>query len=448
MRLGDERGVALVLVLLLLAGLSLLSAALFMTVETETKTSAAYQYGQQAFYVANAGLQRSVVWFNNQYTPHSTSSDYDSTQSPVQYSSQNVMLAGQTGSSPNYPESAVVTSFRSVLSNQTLVANTTNSGTYSVNATLVKYTPASFLNQTTFVNFPSAIERWRIDCSGSWGTSTNPLGASQVTAVIENSGNPIFDRALWGINSVSMSGNANIDSYDPSLGPYGGSNVGSLGSVGSNGSVSFSGDVTVYGDLVYGPNGSYTHSGSSWVTGQVSQLSSPHVFPAIPAFSAGTQNVSLSGHNTQNLTPGSYGDISLSGQSVCNLAPGVYYVYSISTSGQAYIGISGPTTIFVKSSLSLSGGSIVNSTQDPRDLALFFSGTGSVSMSGNTAFYGSVYAPRAPLSLSGNSGFFGSFIAASVSNSGTSDVHFDEGLIREFLNPRPFRVITCSQNTF
>ena len=64
------------------------------------------------------------------------------------------------------------------------------------------------------------------------------------------------------------------------------------------------------------------------------------------------------------------------------------------------------------------------------------------------AFYGSVYAPQAALGLGGNSGFFGSFIAASVANSGTSDVHYDEGLINEFLNPRPFRTITWSQNTF
>jgi hypothetical protein len=444
----DEQGTALIATLMFLMAMSILSTALVFTVQNEMKASTAYKFGQQAFYVASAGVQCGVDWFKNNYSPHVPASDYDATALPVHYSGNSVLLAGQTGSTSVYPESEVSSSFSDHFGNTALQANNKNSGVYALNATLLKYTPATFLDTGTFLTTASAMERWRLNSIGYWGSVAKPLGIAQITAEVENSGNAFFDRALWGINSVSLSGNVNIDSYNPSLGPYGGSNVGNLGSVGTNGSATLSGSVTIRGDLAYGPTGSYHHSGTASVTGDILQQSSARVFPPIPAITVGSQNVSLSGHNTLDLSPGSYNNLSLSGQSICNLGPGVYYFNSISTSGQAYIGITGVTTIFVKSSLSLSGGSMVNSTQDPGNLSVFFSGNGNVSMSGNSAFYGVVYAPQAPLSLSGTSGFFGSFIAASVSNSGTSDIHFDEGSMNEYLVQQPFRLMTWSQDVY
>jgi hypothetical protein len=59
--------------------------------------------------------------------------------------------------------------------------------------------------------------------------------------VVENSGNALFDRALWGIDALDLGGTMLVDSYDPKLGAYGGSNIWKNGSVGPNGSVALNG---------------------------------------------------------------------------------------------------------------------------------------------------------------------------------------------------------------
>src|SRR5437867_2445019 len=87
MRRDDERGAALVMALLVLCALGLMTAAIAFTIQSESTSSANYKYGQGAYYVANAGIQRSLAWFNNSYTPHATVTDYsyDATKAALQY---------------------------------------------------------------------------------------------------------------------------------------------------------------------------------------------------------------------------------------------------------------------------------------------------------------------------------------------------------------------------
>lgn len=445
---SNEQGAALIIALLFLVALGVLSTALVFTVQNEMKTSTAYKYSQQAFYVANAGVQKSVVWFNNSYSPHLPGADYNATTLPVQYSGNDVRLAGQTGSSSVYPETSVTTTFSNEFSNKSLQADAANSGVYALNATLLKYTPASFINLSTFVTYPSAVERWRIDALGYWGTTANPMGTAQITAVVENSGNALFDRAIWGIDSINLSGTVVTDSYDPAFGPYGGANIGNMGSIGSNGSVSTNGNVTVNGDLAYGPSGTYTHTGGGTVTGQVLHLSQPHYFPPIPSFSVGTTDVSLGGQNTQSLPAGSYGSISLGAQSVLTLTGGTYYIDQLTIGAQASLVVTGTTKLFVKSALDLGGQGVANETGDPNQLTIIYSGTSAASLSGGSGLYGNLYAPNAAVTLSGNSSFFGSYIGKTVSDSGTPDIHFDEGSLQQNMIQRPFRTITWSQNIY
>src|SRR5437764_5518801 len=109
MRRDDERGAALVMALLALCAFSLLTAAIAFTVQSETKSSANYKYGQGAYYVANAGIQRSLAWFNSAgYTPTVTAYTYDSAKDALQNGGQDVVIAGQVGVTSNYPNSATV----------------------------------------------------------------------------------------------------------------------------------------------------------------------------------------------------------------------------------------------------------------------------------------------------------------------------------------------------
>jgi choice-of-anchor A domain-containing protein len=453
---ANEEGSALVIALLCLLVLGVTSSAIVFTTQGEMKSSAAYKYSQQAFYVANGGVQRAVSWFNSSYTPHLPSSDYDATYFPVKYSSSSVLLAGQSGGSAVYPESAIASSFYGTFANKTLEADTNNSGVYDLNASLIKHEPRTFLNPATFLTYPSALERWRVNSTGYWRTIANPIGEAQITATIENDGDTLFDRALWGIDSVSLGGTLLIDSYDPRLGPYGGLNVGNMGAVGSNGNVVGNGTITVDGSLAYGPSGSWTlKGGSSEITGPIIQLPTPHYFPPLPDISSyvGSTNVTVGAKKTATISPGSYGAISTKSDGVLILNPGVYYIDSMDMGAQSAIHIAVtnpqiPTTIFVKSGLSLDGQSIINDSGIPANLTINYSGTSAAKVSGGAGFYGEIYAPNADVTLVGTSDFYGAFIGKTVSDSGNPRIHFDEGSLNRNLIPQPFRVITWSQNVY
>jgi Tfp pilus assembly protein PilV len=446
-RTKDEQGMAMIATLMFLMAMAVLSTALVFTVQNEMKASTAYKYSQQAINVANAGVQNGIQWFANDYSPWVPSTGYNLATLPVQLGGNEVQIAGQTGTASNYPNSEMATTFSTALSNISLAANENNSGTYALNATLLKYRPASFLNTSTFLTFPSAIERWRINSIGNWGgNANNPLGIARITAVIENSGNALFDRALWGINSVDLGGTMEIDSYDPDLGPWNAAtNSGDLGAIGSNGTVDVGGTAEVHGDMAYGPSATYSITGGASVSGDIIHLAAPRFFPPIPAFSVGAANVSVNPGNSASISPGDFGDITVKG--TLTFGPGTYYIDELQVTSQGQIVISDKTTLFVKTSLQMEGQGVANTSWDPTKLTINYAGTTQVKMTGGSQAYVEVYAPYAELQLNGNMDFFGSFIALDVSITGGPKVHFSEGCLQDHLLQRPFRLINWSQNT-
>src|SRR5205809_5747770 len=121
MRFGNGHGVALITALLVLSPFSLLTAAIVFTVQTDVQVTANYKYGQQAYYVANAGIQKSLSWFNTAYAPHTPTSDY-AMKVPVKYNGGDVTLSGKPGVTSNYPDSGTSTSFYSNLGDLTVQA--------------------------------------------------------------------------------------------------------------------------------------------------------------------------------------------------------------------------------------------------------------------------------------------------------------------------------------
>jgi len=107
----NEQGVAIIATLMLVMALAVLTSALIFTVQNEIRASTSYKFSRQALGVANAGVQKSIQWFVNSYSPWATSASYTLTTSPVQYGGSNVLLAGQTGSAAVYPDTAVSSSF-------------------------------------------------------------------------------------------------------------------------------------------------------------------------------------------------------------------------------------------------------------------------------------------------------------------------------------------------
>ncbi len=446
----NEQGTALVVTLIFLMAMGVLSTALVFTVNNEMKTSAAYKYNQQAFYTANAGVQRAVEWYRGSYSPYfSTTAPYDNTTLPVEYSGSPVILAGKPGDSSAYPDSTTTTSFTTNFHNKSLTGTTNNSGVYALNATLVKYREAHFINPTTFASYTSAIERWSISSSGYWGTIARPLGIAQITAVIENTGNTLFDRALWGIDYVDLVGTSFIDSYDPAR-PYDSTtNSGDLGAIGSNGTVRGQGGATIQGDVAYGPTGSISLGINTTVTGDIIHLPEPRYFPPVPSFSVGTSSDTIHPSNgkspTPTLSPGLYGSLTVHGPVI--LEPGSYYMDSLSVSSQGEIHVSGPTTIYVKTSFDLEGNGVINDSMSPSNLTIFYAGTDTAKLAGSSSVAIEYYGPSAPLVLTGGSDYFGSFVGKTVDANGGTNIHFSESSLNEHLYPQPYRIITWSQDT-
>jgi len=458
MRRDDERGAALVMALLALCAFSLLTAAIAFTVQGETKSSANYKYGQGAYYVANAGIQRSLAWFNSSYTPAVAAYTYASTRDALQFGGQDVVLAGKSGVTSQYPNSAMVTSFTSTSAlgePQTLTGNSSNSGVYTANATLLRSTAGTFLDTTTFTTGASALERWRIDAFGWWGTAANPLGTSEVSAVIERTASPFWDKAVWVKTSANFSGNpvgSYVDAYDSALGPYGGTNISNT-SFGSNGDVTLGGFARINGDLFYGPTGTFNNNvqaGWTSVTGQVTQLPAKRVFPPIPNFTVGTTDPPVPKGVSTTIPSGSYRNIAVPQDTNITLTGGTYYIDNFTLSRGATITLSGAnTTLFVKSGLTFNQGAVLNSS-DPSLFQIYYAGTTAATVSLKTlgAYYGTIYAPNATLSLSGGSDFYGSFIADILNSTGGSGIHYNKALGTKSLALGPFRIMTWTQKSY
>jgi len=273
------------------------------------------------------------------------------------------------------------------------------------------------------------------------------MGIAQITAVIENSGNALFDKALWGIDWVNLGGTVLIDSYDPALGAYGGTNVGNNGAIGSNGYITANGTVDIKGDVAYYDAANSNIAATCTVTGDIINLQEQRPFPPIPDFAVGTTNITKNTTGTTTIAPGDYGDILIK-KGTLLLSPGVYHFNSIADSASGALAISGKTTIFVKSALDLGGSGVMNPTGNPTELTINYRGTSELKIHGNPEAFLEVYAPNAPLKLVGTSDFWGSFIGKTATVMGTPQIHFDEGCLNDNLVQQQFRIISWSQDAY
>jgi hypothetical protein len=282
-----------------------------------------------------------------------------------------------------------------------------NGGSYSVTATLMSAQP----------------ETWELLATGQQGVAQRQVGA-----ILTRTYAPLFQEALFGRDGVGV--NSSItDSYDPSLGPYGGANVFETGDVRSNGNITLGGGAIVHGDAIPGPNMTVTLGGGSSVTGLMTPATAPRqLWPAV--IPSGAVQIP---------------DIKLSGGKAVTLTSGTYLLNSIDISGSGEVDIDtsgGPVTLFVTGKVRVGGHGIVNLSGDPENLAIVETGGADTSFNGSADFYGTVYAPASALSLSGGAQFYGGFVGASIDiNSTHGAIHYDKQL-KTTLTPGPFRLVS------
>lgn len=300
-------------------------------------------------------------------------------------------------------------------------------------------------------------------------------GASQgqVSTVV-----PYFRYALFSRDALTLSDSAKTDGYDSRNGSYGGTNVlPTEGDVATNKTIAVSdsarigGDVMVFSEpLASLTNVVSTGSGNAKINDQlvinglpsgwkgtpgpvaspddnvlgmdrpvlppdslsynpilVSQSSAPAHIPAAPAAGSDTMNV---------------GSLNVSGNKTVSLPPGDYKVNAINVTGNGKIlmvpdssGNYGPVRLYVEGSSSGSNAvqitgpnGIVNPTQTPGNLQIWYNGAKRLLLAGSGNLYGVIYAPNARVRITGSGNYFGAITGNIINNTGTGAIHFDKAL--------------------
>lgn len=252
-------------------------------------------------------------------------------------------------------------------------------------------------------------------------TTSRAYQTTTITAYAETAPDSLFNFAVFADNSLTISTSAtadvDIDSYDSRIGDYGGSNIGSNADIGTNSIdtnciVIKGGATTVKGDATIGPDGDIetavdVHT-RSIITGNKSSATEPQTLnepstdvPVSPAV---------------NLT-----------NSTLTLTEGTYHYASLSITASGEIVTTGEVKIYVDGDVNIGGNGIVNEGSPP-NLVLYATGDSTVTLSGNSNFYGGIYAPNSLIKNTGGGSLYGAVVAEDYQQQGGGSVHFDEAM--------------------
>lgn len=284
---------------------------------------------------------------------------------------------------------------------------------------------------------------------GVLSSFTGPVVRSRVRVLLRR--HRLFNGAIIAIRKIEVGGTSDIDSYDSSLGLYGGSNVGENGDLVTNyhgePAVSIYGHADVRGDAVTGPDGTVSITGSAKLSGDINDdadiFMPPVIVPSSLKNLPSGGNLSLNQKNDSlELEAGNYkfSSLRLGGQATLTLngEKGDVNIYltgnpSVTTIAQSQIIVTnGKANIYFDGDLSIGGQGILNLGGDPSDFTLLGTESASdVSLAGIGKFYGTVYAPSSDYKISGNTDIYGAIAANNVSTIGTEGIHFDEELLND-----------------
>ncbi len=382
----NKKGSVLIIVFLTIMVLSLVGGAMFWRTISERSSAKAYKESTQAFWLAEAGAQRALWEINGNGSWDNWDDCEDGTPNCKElakgvYDNYEVRIEGFGGSNPEI-------------------------------------------------------------ISTGYGPSDSYYREIKVT--LEGSG--LFSYAAFGDNSVTLGGNGATDSYNSADGDYGGENIASNGDVGTNGddegAVTVNGDnAQVNGSASTGPDG--TIEGEENVTGAKThdnnvQLSAISIPSELSGLSEDEEKKLSNDDDSQTLSAGDYhfSSIQISGGTLT--LDGTVRIYltdshSLTISGGGSLTVNGQLELYVTGDCNVGGNGIVNDSGLPSNLVVYSTHESSgesngFTLSGNSAFYGAVYAPNANLAVTGDGDIYGALVGKTVNVSGNGDIHYDEAL--------------------
>src|SRR5215471_13676623 len=331
MKRKKEKGVALILTLILLAVLSVMAVSLMFIGRAETWSSMNYRMMTQARYGAEAGVNAAANWIQNSYTAPTTAqlASFNLTKSPVATTSgTDVVLSADSSVTGTYPISSVQSAFASAAT-----------GTVAADNTTVTYkTSARLLGMESFQGYPSAttqvVQKWLITSDATIAGVRN--ADVQVSAVMEQPKTAVFAYAAFadatGCSALSFGGGGATNSYDSSTLTTDSSGVATPpssfstfgGNIGTNGNLDESGSKTTINGTLSTPRtgtGScstsavtaLTTNGNATVTGGLVELPQNVTYNTPPAPTPTPTNTPMSVGNTADCSSFPSGSCALSG---------------------------------------------------------------------------------------------------------------------------------------
>ena len=484
----DERGIALVFTLFLMAALSAMAVSMMFLAQTETSASRNYKTMSQARYAGEAGVHRAIHYLSSTaYTSLVTSTaGFNTTVSPVTDTAGTVVVLAPVRANSTYPAAAtnsdaIMDAYAALFASASMSVGSGATVTYAASATLVSMRQINVYGGTTGV-----VQTWRIDATG---TVPGALPATvQVGAILERNAAPAETYAIFatgaGCGAITMGGNVQTDSYDSTAMPMGVPVISaSGGAVGTNGNLSIGGQVVVNGNLDTPrtgvgncTNGNITaiaaSGGNATVNGEIIPLPQAKVYPppAAPSdpYIPGTTALSITPSKpcsdfaipaatgscfkdpitniftitASGATPIVLPNLAMSGGArVVLLGANITLnVNSFSMAGGSTLTI-GPSTSVVMNVagqgvggavVDFTGGTFTNSSYDPSRFQILYAGTGTMKLTGGSATAATVYAPDAGVTMAGGGNFYGSILSKQFTDTGGASVHYDRSLGAKF----------------
>jgi Tfp pilus assembly protein PilX len=497
---AKERGVALILTMILVAVLSVMTVSLMFLSQSETWSTMNYRLMSQSRDAAEAGLNvtANILMGNPQpsgftYTPPALASAtdplvvYDTTVSPVTAGGAAVGLVATGSDAPAglaYPVSTVQDDFDAASYSYLTAGNTQVN--YTSYAELLSMREITAYGSTT----PTTIQTWRITSEGSVAGVQN--ATVEVSAVLDRPIAPVFSYAAYGegpnCGTLNWNGtNSTTGSYDSSTASGGSVTTQDWGgNVGTNGNLTEGGGATLYGSLSTPRSGvgncsagnitAQDINGGATVTGGLVELPQAIDYPdpaaptptppttsnnltnnasclalvgCVPVIAGAEYRLTPTCNSGTPTCPGgtTYGNISVGANKVLHLTAGTYSINSISLGGNAQVVIDSGPVIFNLAGQGIGanqyvadfgGGSIMNNTLDPQNFQILYAGTSDIRLTGGSQNSGLVYAPNADIVFSGGGAWYGAVIGETVTNTGGADLYYDRRLARTLYTISPY----------
>jgi Tfp pilus assembly protein PilX len=500
----NEKGIALVITLFLMATLSALAVSMMFLAQTETASSRNYRTMSQARYGAEAGVQELTNYLMN--TAYMPTANVDVTKSPVTCTggscahttagtcnpstiataiSSGCVVLGYSAATSNNPTAAYHVPTSNVLAvNSSGVTNNAAMGTVAFNAVAVLMAQRTI---TAYGSSSGTIQTWQIVSDGTVPPSTSAI--VEVSATLEQSFGSAQTFAIFatgtGCGAISLSGTVQTASYDGSSVSSNGVNVGTTGNMNIQGHVDVHGSLssprTGIGNCTNGTNvtaltetGAATVDNNALVTlpqalafplpvvptplpptttmssgGTACALvyaANPTLLPATwCTYTSGSVNLAYPGSNTVNLG-------NISGNWTLN--GGSYSINSIGSGNLSIPNSTGNVTVNLvgKNSdgtqmanpFNLNGQAVVNNSMNAAKLQVLYAGSGTIDMTGGSNAAMLLYAPAATVVTHGNSDIYGSILSAQVTSAGTPRFIYDTRLQNTVLVPGNYMLSSFS----